>query len=212
MSKIERYQGNLRAFASGAEGLERTLFGSAAQADDLTSQVTAAFLRGWGIVGASEYPSLEDFNGAMYAMSQFLAYQHQVGVPEWHEDQEYYIGSICTHHGESYQSLTDANVGNEPPSEQWTPILTAANGLNNIGLNIQFQMGANISIEADEYGNIPQQDGMVMTSISIPPDNHSKIQATFQPIQVKLGDGDWQDLKTLKPVGNLKQEVTDDNI
>ncbi|EBW9496340.1 carbohydrate-binding protein, partial [Salmonella enterica subsp. salamae] len=58
MSKIERYQGNLRAFASGAEGLERTLFGSAAQADDLTSQVTAAFLRGWGIVGASEYPSL----------------------------------------------------------------------------------------------------------------------------------------------------------
>ncbi len=43
MSKIERYQGNLRAFASGAEGLERTLFGSAAQADDLTSQVTAAF-------------------------------------------------------------------------------------------------------------------------------------------------------------------------
>ncbi|EBA7015732.1 phage tail protein [Salmonella enterica] len=46
----------------------------------------------------------------------------------------------------------------------------------------------------------------------MPPDNHSKIQATFQPIQVKFGDGDWQDLKTLKPVGNLKQEVTDDNI
>lgn len=134
MSKIERYQGNLRAFASNAEGLERTIFGATSQADDLTSQITAAFLRGWGIVGASEHPSLEDFNGAMFAMSQFLAYQHQVGVPEWHKEQEYYVGSICTHNGESYQSLADSNVGNEPPSAKWTPILTSNNGLQNLGL------------------------------------------------------------------------------
>ncbi|MFU0912936.1 carbohydrate-binding protein [Kluyvera intermedia] len=134
MSKIARYQGNLRAFGSNAEGLERTLFGETAQADDLTSQVTAAFLRGWGIVGASEHPSLEDFNGAMFAMTQFLAYQHQVGVPEWHAQQEYYVGSICTHKGESYQSLIDGNVGNEPPSTKWTPILTSKNGLQNLGL------------------------------------------------------------------------------
>lgn len=134
MSKIARYQGNVRAFASDARGMERTVFGGTNQADDLTSQITASFLRGWGIVGASEHPSLEDFNGAMYAMSQFLAYQHQVGVPEWHKDQEYYVGSVCTHNGESYQSLIDSNVGNEPPSDQWTPILTSANGLKNLGL------------------------------------------------------------------------------
>ncbi|WP_421550658.1 hypothetical protein [Kluyvera intermedia] len=135
MSKIARYQGNLRAFASNAEGVERTLFGETAQADDLTSQVTAAFLRGWGIVGASEHPSLEDFNGAMFAMTQFLAYQHQVGVPEWHAQQEYYVGSICSHKGESYQSLIDGNVGNEPPSIRWTPILTSKNGLQNLKIN-----------------------------------------------------------------------------
>lgn len=134
MSKIERYQGNLRAFASNAQGLERTVFGETAQADDLTSQVTQSFLRGWGIVGASEHPSLEDFNAAMYAMSQFIAYQHQVGVPEWHPEQEYYIGSICTHNGESYQSLENANVGDEPPSAKWTPVLTSRNGLSNLGL------------------------------------------------------------------------------
>jgi hypothetical protein len=134
MSKIARYQGNLRAFGSEAQGLERTLFGETTQADDLTAQVTASFLRGWGIVGPSEHPSLEDFNGAMYAMSQFIAYQHQIGVPEWHAEQEYYIGSICTHNGESYQSLENANVGNEPPSAKWTPILTAKNGLANLGL------------------------------------------------------------------------------
>lgn len=134
MSKIARYAGNMRAFASEAQGLERTLFGETRQADDLTAQVTAAFLRGWGIVGPSEHPSLEDFNAAMYAMSQFIAYQHQMGAAEWHAEQEYYVGSICIHGGESYQSLENANVGNEPPSAQWTPVLTSKNGFENLGL------------------------------------------------------------------------------
>lgn len=128
MSKIERYQGNVQAFASGAQGVERTVFGETKQANDLTSQITAAFLRGWGIVGPSEHPSLEDFNGAMYALSQFIAYQHQAGVPEWHEAQEYFAGSVCSHGGISYQSLEDLNTGNEPPSAQWTPVVTAKNG------------------------------------------------------------------------------------
>lgn len=133
MSKIARYQGNVRAFASDAQGMERTVFGGTNQADDLTSQITASFLRGWGIVGASEHPSLEDFNAAMYAMSQFIAYQHQMGVPEWHVEQEYHIGSICTHNGESYQSLQNANIGSQPPSAKWTPVLTSKNGLANLG-------------------------------------------------------------------------------
>ncbi|MDS0994565.1 hypothetical protein OSC00_22120 [Citrobacter freundii] len=134
MSKIARYQGNVRAFASDAQGMERTVFGGTNQADDLTSQITASFLRGWGIVGASEHPSLEDFNAAMYAMSQFIAYQHQMGVPEWHAEQEYHIGSICTHNGESYQSLQNANIGSQPPSAKWTPVLTSKNGLANLHL------------------------------------------------------------------------------
>lgn len=134
MSKIVRYQGDVRAFASDAQGMERTVFGGTNQADDLTSQITASFLRGWGIVGASEHPSLEDFNAAMYAMSQFIAYQHQMGVPEWHAEQEYHIGSICTHNGESYQSLQNANIRSQPPSAKWTPVLTSKNGLANLGL------------------------------------------------------------------------------
>lgn len=134
MSKIARYQGNVRAFASDAQGMERTVFGGTNQADDLTSQITASFLRGWGIVGASEHPSLEDFNAAMYAMNQFIAYQHQMGIAEWHAQQEYHIGSICTHNGESYQSLENANVGSQPPSAKWTPVLTSKNGLANLQL------------------------------------------------------------------------------
>ncbi|HGD7287479.1 TPA: carbohydrate-binding protein [Escherichia coli] len=144
MSKIVRYQGDVRAFASDAQGMERTVFGGTNQADDLTSQITASFLRGWGIVGASEHPSLEDFNAAMYAMSQFIAYQHQMGVPEWHAEQEYHIGSICTHNGESYQSLQNANIGSQPPSAKWTPVLTSKNGLANLGLRASGQYTDNL--------------------------------------------------------------------
>lgn len=151
------------------------MFGGTNQADDLTSQITASFLRGWGIVGASEHPSLEDFNAAMYAMSQFIAYQHQMGVPEWHAEQEYHLGSICTHNGESYQSLQNANVGSQPPSAKWTPVLTSKNGLENLELptlgiagtgdiltaldwqQFNFVPGARYFIKSSDMSNVPAQ-------------------------------------------------------
>ena len=155
MSKIARYQGNVRAFASNAQGMERTVFGGTNQADDLTSQITASFLRGWGIVGASEHPSLEDFNAAMYSMSQFIAYQHQMGVPEWHVEQEYHLGSICTHNGESYQSLQNANVGSQPPSVKWTPVLTSKNGLANLGLGDDARLSGNLTVKGGVWDTAP---------------------------------------------------------
>ncbi|EPV5271286.1 hypothetical protein ACV67C_001726 [Salmonella enterica] len=161
MSKIARYQGNVRAFASDARGMERTVFGGTNQADDLTSQITASFLRGWGIVGAAEHPSLEDFNAAMYAMSQFIAYQHQMGVPEWHAEQEYHIGSICTHNGESYQSLQNANVGSQPPSEKWTPVLTSKNGLTYLGLEETAKQAAGALQKSQNGGDIPDKTAFI---------------------------------------------------
>jgi len=134
MSKIARYAGNLPAFGSNAQGLERTVFGGTAQADDLTSQITDAFRRGWGIVGPSENPSLEDFNAAFYTLSQLISYQHQMGVPEWDAKQEYYVGSVCSYKGELYESLSNSNTGNEPPSAQWTLVITAKNGISKLGL------------------------------------------------------------------------------
>lgn len=134
MSKIARYAGNLLAFGSNAQGLERTVFGGTEQADDLTSQVTNAFLRGWGIVGPSENPSLEDFNAAFYTISQLISYQHQMGVPEWDAQQEYYVGSTCSYGGEIYLSLSDNNIGNKPPALQWTLSITAKNGASKLGL------------------------------------------------------------------------------
>ncbi|CNF53471.1 hypothetical protein [Yersinia frederiksenii] len=150
MSKIERYTGNLQAFGSAAQGAERTLFGETSQANDLTSQITSAFLRGWGFVGPSENPSMEDFNAAMYTMSQFIAYQHQMGIPEWDALQEYYSGSICVRAGETYSSLVNGNVGSAPPSVKWTPVLTTKNGLENLGLS--------------DVAHLPQLTGVVGAS------------------------------------------------
>ncbi len=168
MSKIARYQGNVRAFASDARGMERTVFGGTNQADDLTSQITASFLRGWGIVGAAEHPSLEDFNAAMYAMSQFIAYQHQMGVPEWHAEQEYHIGSICTHDGESYQSLQNANVGSQPPSEKWTPVLTSKNGLTHLGLEETAKQAAGALQKSQNGADIPNKPLFVQNIGALP--------------------------------------------
>lgn len=168
MSKIARYQGNVRAFASDAQGMERTVFGGTNQADDLTSQITASFLRGWGIVGASEHPSLEDFNAAMYAMSQFIAYQHQMGVPEWHAEQEYHIGSICTHNGESYQSLQNANIGSQPPSAKWTPVLTSKNGLANLGLGETAKQAAGALQKSQNGSDIPDKPLFVQNIGALP--------------------------------------------
>lgn len=124
MAKIVRYNGNLQAFASAAIGTERTLFGEVAQANDLTSQVTADFLRGWGIVGPSDQPALEDFNAAMYTHGQILAYLHQAGVPEYNALQEYFSGGVTQVDSAIYISLTDANIGNSPSSSpaSWKPL------------------------------------------------------------------------------------------
>jgi len=121
MAKIVRYNGNLVAFASGAPGTERTIFGEVTQANDLTSQITPDFIRGWGIVGPSDQPALEDFNGAMYTHGQLLAYLHQIGVAEYNAAQEYHLGSFSNVSGVIYVSLINNNTGNAPATSpaQW---------------------------------------------------------------------------------------------
>ena len=128
MAKITRFSGNLQAFASAAIGAERTIFGSVTQANDLTSQINADFLRGWGIVGPSDQPTIEDFNGAMYTHGQLLAYLHQAGVAEYNSAQEYHAGSITNASGVLYRSLVDNNTGNTPSSSPlaWFALTAAA--------------------------------------------------------------------------------------
>lgn len=128
MAKITRFNGNLSAFASQAEGLERTLFGREDQSDLLTAQQTAEYLRGWGLVGASDRPSIQDFNAAFYFSSQILVYLHQMGVAEWNGQQEYFDGSYATDNGDLYRS-TSTNTNTRPSTNlaTWRRITDSGN-------------------------------------------------------------------------------------
>ena len=114
MSKITRYNGNLKAFASEATGTERTIFGDTAQSDTLDANITADFLRGWGVVGVNENPTKQDFNGLAFTLGQLIAYLHQRGVPEWNVNQEYYAGSVVTTLVGIYR-LKSGGVGSSDP-------------------------------------------------------------------------------------------------
>jgi hypothetical protein len=115
MAKIDRFPGNLLAFASQAQGTERTVFGDTAQADDLASNINSDFYRGWGIVPIDEPPVKQDFNALGYTLGQLLAYVHQMGMPEWSGQQEYHAGSMVNREGAGYRCLTDNHVNATPP-------------------------------------------------------------------------------------------------
>lgn len=118
MAKIARFSGNVQAFASNQQSGERRVFGATTptESDLLSDQLTPEFLRGWGTVGASEFPPIEWFNALGFTVTQFIAYLHQAGIPEWDENQEYNEGSIANYSGVIYVSTSDGNVGNNPYS------------------------------------------------------------------------------------------------
>ena len=96
MAKIDRYNGNMAAFAADALSTERTIFGDTAQSDTLDANITTDFLRGWGVVGVNENPTKQDFNGLAFTLGQLIAYLHQRGIAEWNTAQEYFDGSVVT--------------------------------------------------------------------------------------------------------------------
>jgi len=114
MAKIDRYNGNMEAFAADALSTERTIFGDTAQSDTLDANITADFLRGWGIVGANENPTKQDFNGLAFTLGQLIAYLHQRGIAEWNTNQEYFEGSVVTTLAGIYR-LTSGGDGSSDP-------------------------------------------------------------------------------------------------
>lgn len=152
MAKIVRYNGNLVPFASSSLGTERTIFGEVTQADDITSQFTPDFLRGWGIVGPSDQPTLQDFNAVSYTHGQILAYLHQVGVAEFNVTQEYHLHSYTNSAGILYKSLVNGNTGNTPASSpaSWQNIAplgsTTVAGLLEVATNAEMAAGLSTAL------------------------------------------------------------------
>jgi hypothetical protein len=117
MAKIDRYNGNVRAFAADSLGTERTVFGATTQSDTLDGNITLDLLRGWGIVGVNENPTKQDFNGLAFTLGQLLAYLHQRGVPEWNSAQEYYQGSVVTTLAGVYRLLNGGDGSVNPDTD-----------------------------------------------------------------------------------------------
>lgn len=130
MSKITRYNGNVVPFANNAQTGERYVFGSTTeQSDNLTSLVNANYLRGWAIVGPSQFPPLEWFNAQAFTSGQFISYLHQMGVPEWNALQEYpTAGAQVVHNGSAWTRGAGWVMGDEPGvanSTRWTKGISA---------------------------------------------------------------------------------------
>lgn len=123
MSKIDRVNGNYKAFASEQLTNERTTFGTEVVSNDLTAQQTPEYLRGMGTIGPTQYPTLQDFNAVHYSSTQSIAYLHQMGVPEWSEDQEYPTdGATCIYNGVQWFRKSTWTLGDKPGvSSSWTP-------------------------------------------------------------------------------------------
>jgi hypothetical protein len=120
MAKIDRYNGNLKAFASDATGTERTIFGDNAQSDELDANITADLLRGWGVVGPTSNPTKQDFNGLGFTLGQLIAYLHQQGIPEWNTSQEYYRGSVVTTLAGIYRLKNGGDATVDPDNDNGT--------------------------------------------------------------------------------------------
>ena len=129
MSKITRYNGNLKAFASEATGTERTIFGDTAQSDTLDANITLDLLRGWGVIGVDSNPTKQHFNGLAFTLGQLISYLHQRGVPEWNTAQEYFDGSVVTTDVGVYRLKTGGDGSSDPDTDggvNWELIPTQA--------------------------------------------------------------------------------------
>ena len=117
MAKIDRYSGNMKAFAAEALSAERTIFGDTTQSDTLDDNITADFLRGWEIVGVNENPTKQDFNGLAFTLGQLISYLHQRGIAEWNTAQEYFDGSVVTTDVGIYRLKVGGDGSSDPDTD-----------------------------------------------------------------------------------------------
>lgn len=125
MAKKDRFNGAVEAFGSQSTGLERTVFGDVTQSNDIDDNLNADFLRGWGIIGANDLPSKQDFNGMGFTLGELIAYLYQQGVPEWNAVQDYHLNQLCSSSGDVYKSLQDTNVNHAVSDGAWWSKITS---------------------------------------------------------------------------------------
>ena len=157
MAKINRFDGNVRPIAADSLTGERFVFGTTSTvSNELTAQYNAAMLRGWGSVGASDFPPLEWFNAQAFTATQFISYLHQMGLAEWNATQQYQIGSVVPYAGIIYTCRTVDHVSATNPSldpTNWDAPSTGENVLHGNFFVNQDQVSGTVTLAAGEYGH-----------------------------------------------------------
>ncbi|EFL4323796.1 phage tail protein [Escherichia coli] len=68
---------------------------------------------------------------------------------------------------------------------------------------IRFRLGPASIIETNSHGWFPDTDGALITGLTfLDPKDATRVQGFFQHLQVRFGDGPWQDVKGLDEVGS----------
>ncbi|QTA07641.1 phage tail protein [Escherichia albertii] len=68
---------------------------------------------------------------------------------------------------------------------------------------IRFRLGPMSIIETNSHGWFPDTDGALITGLTfLDPKDATQVQGMFQHLQVRFGDGPWQDVKGLDEVGS----------
>ncbi|OVC98500.1 hypothetical protein UQ14_27120 [Escherichia coli] len=67
----------------------------------------------------------------------------------------------------------------------------------------RFRLGPGNIIETNSNGWFPDTDGALITGLTfLAPKDTTRVQGFFQHLQVRFGDGPWQDVKGLDEVGS----------
>ncbi|WP_157351279.1 hypothetical protein [Aliarcobacter butzleri] len=120
--KFERPNSNVVPFGTNANENKRFAFGTNNYTNDINENLNDSFKLGWETVGINSKPPRQWFNGLAYAATYLTSYLFQTGIPEWNENQEYYINSITKgNDGKLYRSLVGTedspNVNKNPLTE-----------------------------------------------------------------------------------------------
>ncbi|EEZ0665915.1 phage tail protein, partial [Escherichia coli] len=68
---------------------------------------------------------------------------------------------------------------------------------------IRFRLGPASIIETNSNGWFPGTDGALITGLTfLDPKDATQVQGLFRHLQVRFGDGPWQDVKGLDEVGS----------
>ena len=103
------------------------LSGSVAYSNDPAAIQSAAWLNGLaGALVGNKSPTEQDLNGLFYVLAYQIAYLLERGLSEYDPNTTYNQFDVCRVGAKWYSSVVNNNLGNVPPSAQWTDAIGAS--------------------------------------------------------------------------------------